>query len=122
MTALSRLAAAATRMGLPFKKAPPPSVAVKSSFSCGAYTTPTTTRWFIASAIDTQKMGYLCTKFVVPVVNHISVNQKKWLHEEKYTINRINDPSGKIIQHFTLGGLIIVGGPIAVGGPITSLS
>src|SRR5262245_43263063 len=50
----------------PFRVAPLPSAAAKSSFEIGLYTTPAKTEPFCANAMETEKHGYLWAKFVVP--------------------------------------------------------
>src|SRR5215469_4780190 len=55
-----------TEIGFPLSVAPLPEAAAKSSFEIGLYTTPASTDPFCASAIETEKHGYLWAKFVVP--------------------------------------------------------
>src|SRR5258705_9724793 len=50
----------------PLKNAPSPRAAENNSSKIGLYTTPSTSSLPFASAIETQKHGYPCAKFVVP--------------------------------------------------------
>ncbi len=73
-------AAGETRIGSPFRNAPPPRSAVNSSRRVGSYTAAISIRPSISSASDAQKIGRPCAKFVVP-----SIGSK---------IHRGVDPSG----------------------------
>src|SRR5258708_22865576 len=64
--ASTRTAAADTRSGRPFSRAPPPRSAVNSSRRLGSYTAATSATPSISIATVEQKIGRPCAKFVVP--------------------------------------------------------